>query len=92
MTDNGEHSLTVGHGGFVYWQGCRLPMRYKAGALEFVVKNPRDRARLKCKRVEIPLSDIAGLERARAESVPRAEKSKKPPPSALGGATFDKSG
>jgi hypothetical protein len=57
-----ECALTVDAQGYVFWGGLRLPMRYEQGALEFVVKHPADRARLKCKRVKIPLERFGELE------------------------------
>jgi len=64
-----EYALTVDAQGFVRYDGARLPVRYEGGALEFVVKHPGDQARLKCKRVRIPVSEFANLE-APAPSAP----------------------
>lgn len=78
MSDNGA-TLTVDRQGFISWDGVRLPVRYEGGALEFVVKHPGDRARLRCKRVKIPLDEFKKLERTRAASAPDCEPSKRPP-------------
>lgn len=66
MSDSGNApTLAVGHGGFLFWDGVRLPVRYVDSKLEFVIKNPRDRARLKCKRVQIPLDEFKALAQVR---------------------------
>ncbi len=71
MSDSGSAStLSVGHGGFLFWDSVRLPVRYVDSKLEFVVKRPRDRARLKCKRVQIPLDEFAGLGQRKPQARP----------------------
>lgn len=61
--------LTVDRKGFIHWGDLRLPVRYEHGALEFVVKHPRDRERLGCNRIKIPLDAFKTLERARCASI-----------------------
>lgn len=64
MTDK----LRVDRRGFVFYLGVRLPIRYESHTLEFVIKHPADRKRLKCKRLSVPLTEFQKLERRRVES------------------------
>lgn len=59
MTDTGP--LSVDRKGFVRYKGVCLPVRYERGALEFAIKHPADRKRLKCARVKVPVQDFAKL-------------------------------
>ncbi|MCP4540672.1 MAG: hypothetical protein GY832_26335 [Chloroflexi bacterium] len=70
MTDR----LRVDRRGFVFYQGVRLPIRYEARSLEFVIKHPADRRRLKCKRLSVPLDEFQMLERRRVESFGAQER------------------
>lgn len=62
--DDSAQTLTIDARGFLYWGGLPLFIRYEGGALIFPVKHPADRARLKCKCVEIPLDEFNKLEPA----------------------------
>lgn len=66
MTDTGP--LSVDRKGFVRYRGVCLPVRYEGGALEFAIKHPADRARLKCARVKVPVQDFAKLKRPAPQS------------------------
>lgn len=72
MSNSDAPTLTVDSRGFLHWGTLRLFVRYVDGKLIFPVKHPADRARLKCKRVEIPLDEFNNL----AQKKPQAQSAR----------------
>lgn len=72
MSDNNSNApiLTVDSKGFLHWRDLRLFVRYENGKLYFPVKHPRDRARLGCGRVGIPVGEFGKLKQPESQVQP----------------------